>query len=217
MQYQVENIDDLIAEKTTAYKRYLVEECGKTPEQAGAAVTEAYIWEEIAADWMGYVFENQNALERLTGIESSLLTKTLRAVRKIRSGGATELLNGGKTAEEAEKRLADLEQRLKSALLWVDDTSRAPARPNPESVDTSGETDYTETVDKAPASPELQSVIDRFTKGEDVSLEAIDSTPKVQESWIVQRRTRARIALLSGSGLERNWFNKGDALDEEIF
>ena len=181
VQYQVENIDDLIAEKTAAYKRYLVEERGKTPEQAAATVTEAYIREEIAADWMGYVFENQNALERLAGIEPSLLTKALRAVRKIRSGGETELLNGGKTAEEAEKRLAGLEKRLKSALLWADDTSRAPARPNPESVDTSGKNEYNKTADKAPASPELQSVIDRLTKGEDVSLEEIDSTPEVQE------------------------------------
>lgn len=181
VQYQVENIDDLIAEKTAAYKRYLVEERGKTPEQAAATVTEAYIREEIAADWMGYVFENQNALERLAGIEPSLLTKALRAVRKIRSGGETELLNGGKTAEEAEKRLAGLEQRLKSALLWADDTSRAPARPNPESVDTSGKNEYNKTADKAPASPELKSVIDRLTKGEDVSLEEIDSTPEVQE------------------------------------
>lgn len=181
VQYQVENIDDLIAEKTAAYKRYLVEERGKTPEQAAATVTEAYIREEIAADWMGYVFENQNALERLAGIEPSLLTKALRAVRKIRSGGETELLNGGKTAEEAEKRLAGLEQRLKSALLWADDTSRAPARPNPESVDTTGKNEYNKTADKAPVSPELQSVIDRLTKGEDVSLEEIDSTPEVQE------------------------------------
>lgn len=181
VQYQVENIDDLIAEKTAAYKRYLVEERGKTPEQADATVTEAYIREEIAADWMGYVFENQNALERLAGIEPSLLTKALRAVRKIRSGGETELLNGGKTAEEAEKRLAGLEQRLKSALLWADDTSRAPARPNPESVDTTGKNEYNKTADKAPVSPELQSVIDRLTKGEDVSLEEINSTPEVQE------------------------------------
>ena len=181
VQYQVENIDDLIAEKTAAYKRYLVEERGKTPEQAAATVTEAYIREEIAADWMGYVFENQNALERLAGIEPSLLTKALRAVRKMRRGGETELLNGGKTAEEAEKRLAGLEQRLKSALLWADDTSRAPARPNPESVDTTGKNEYNKTADKAPVSPELQSVIDRLTKGEDVSLEEINSTPEVQE------------------------------------
>lgn len=181
VQYQVENIDDLIAEKTAAYKRYLVEERGKTPEQADATVTEAYIREEIAADWMGYVFENQNALERLAGIEPSLLTKALRAVRKMRRGGETELLNGGKTAEEAEKRLAGLEQRLKSALLWADDTSRAPARPNPESVDTTGKNEYNKTADKATASPELQSVIDRLTKGEDVSLEEIDSTPEVKE------------------------------------
>lgn len=181
VQYQVENIDDLIAEKTAAYKRYLVEERGKTPEQADATVTEAYIREEIAADWMGYVFENQNALERLAGIEPSLLTKALRAVRKMRRGGETELLNGGKTAEEAEKRLAGLEQRLKSALLWADDTSRAPARPNPESVDTTGKNEYNKTADKAPVSPELQSVIDRLTKGEDVSLEEINSTPEVQE------------------------------------
>lgn len=193
VQYQVENIDDLIAEKTAAYKRYLVEERGKTPEQADATVTEAYIREEIAADWMGYVFENQNALERLAGIEPSLLTKALRAVRKIRSGGETELLNGGKTAEEAEKRLAGLEQRLKSALLWADDTSRAPARPNPESVDTTGKNEYNKTADKAPVSPELQSVIDRLTKGEDVSLEEINSTPEVQEVRKIPETDTSRI------------------------
>lgn len=193
VQYQVENIDDLIAEKTAAYKRYLVEERGKTPEQAAATVTEAYIREEIAADWMGYVFENQNALERLAGIEPSLLTKALRAVRKIRSGGETELLNGGKTAEEAEKRLAGLEQRLKSALLWADDTSRAPARPNPESVDTTGKNEYNKTADKAPVSPELQSVIDRLTKGEDVSLEEINSTPEVQEVRKIPETDTSRI------------------------
>ena len=185
VQYQVENIDDLIAEKTAAYKRYLVEERGKTPEQADATVTEAYIREEIAADWMGYVFENQNALERLAGIEPSLLTKALRAVRKIRSGGETELLNGGKTAEEAEKRLAGLEQRLKSALLWADDTSRAPARPNPESVDTAGKNEYNKTAEATPesaeASPELQDVMDRLAKGEDVSLDEINRTPEVEE------------------------------------
>lgn len=147
VQYQVENIDDLIAEKTAAYKRYLVEERGKTPEQADATVTEAYIREEIAADWMGYVFENQNALERLAEIEPGLLTKALRAVRKIRSGGETELLSGGKTAEGAEKRLAGLEQRLKSALLWADDTSHAPVRPNPESVDTAGKNEYNEIAE----------------------------------------------------------------------
>lgn len=185
VQYQVENIDDLIAEKTAAYKRYLVEERGKTPEQAAVTVTEAYIREEIAADWMGYVFENQNALERLAGIEPSLLTKALRAVRKIRSGGETELLNGGKTADEAEKRLAGLEQRLKSALLWADDTSRAPARPNPESVDTSGKNEYNKTAEATPesaeASPELQDVMDRLAKGEDVSLDEINRTPEVEE------------------------------------
>lgn len=185
VQYQVENIDDLIAEKTAAYKRYLVEERGKTPEQADATVTAAYIREEIAADWMGYVFENQNALERLAGIEPSLLTKALRAVRKIRSGGETELLNGGKTAEEAEKRLAGLEQRLKSALLWADDTSRASARPNPESVDTSGKNEYNKTAEATPesakASPELQDVMDRLAKGEDVSLDEINRTPEVEE------------------------------------
>ena len=185
MQYQVENLDALIAERTSAYKRFLVQERGKTPEQADATVTEAYVREEIAANWMGYVFETQNTLERLAGVEPSLLTKALRAVRKIREGGATELLNGGKTAADAEKRLAGLEQRLKSALLWADTASenatRAPARPNPESIDTAGKTDYNKVASQAEASPELQSVIDRLAKGENVPTDAIDSVPEVQE------------------------------------
>lgn len=185
MQYQVENLDALIAEKTAAYKRFLVQERGKTPEQADATVTEAYVREEIAANWMGYVFETQNTLERLAGVEPSLLTKALRAVRKIREGGATELLNGGKTAADAEKRLAGLEQRLKSALLWADtageNATRAPARPNPESIDTAGKTDYNKVASQAEASPELQSVIDRLAKGENVPTDAIDSVPEVQE------------------------------------
>lgn len=134
---------------------------------------------------MGYVFETQNTLERLAGVEPSLLTKALRAVRKIREGGATELLNGGKTAADAEKRLAGLEQRLKSALLWADtageNATRAPARPNPESIDTAGKTDYNKVASQAEASPELQSVIDRLAKGENVPTDAIDSVPEVQE------------------------------------
>lgn len=189
MRSQVDNLDALIAEKTDVYKRYIVQERGLTQELADAIVTEDYVREEIAADWMGEVFANQNTLERLAGIEPKLVTKALRALAKIRTHGETGILNGGKTLTEATRRVNGLEQRLKSALERADRSSRAPApaRPNPESIDTSGKTAYNRTAENATeaatqkpkASPELQSVIDRLNAGEDVSREEIDRIPEV--------------------------------------
>lgn len=189
MRSQVDNLDALIAEKTDVYKRYIVQERGLTQELADAIVTEDYVREEIAADWMGEVFANQNTLERLAGIEPKLVTKALRALAKIRTHGETGILNGGKTLTEATRRVNGLEQRLKSALERAERSSRAPApaRPNPESIDTSGKTAYNRTAENATeaatqkpkASPELQSVIDRLNAGEDVSREEIDRIPEV--------------------------------------
>ena len=189
MQSQVDNLDALIAEKTDVYKRYIVQERGMAQELADAIVTEDYVREEIAADWMGEVFANQNTLERLAGIEPKLVTKALRALAKIRTHGETGILNGGKTLTEATRRVNGLEQRLKSALERAERSSRAPApaRPNPESIDTSGKTAYNRTAENATeaatqkpkASPELQSVIDRLNAGEDVSREEIDRIPEV--------------------------------------
>lgn len=189
MQSQVDNLDATIAEKTGVYKRYIVQELGMTPELADEIVTEDYVREEIAADWMGEVFANQNTLERLAGIEPKLVTKALRALAKIRTHGETGILNGGKTLTDATRRVNGLEQRLKSALERVERSSRAPApaRPNPESIDTSGKTAYNRTAENATevatqkpkASPELQSAIDRLTAGEDVSREEIDRIPEV--------------------------------------
>ena len=189
MRSQVDNLDALIAEKTDVYKRYIVQERGMAQELADAIVTEDYVREEIAADWMGEVFANQNTLERLAGIEPKLVTKALRALAKIRTHGETGILNGGKTLTEATRRVNGLEQRLKSALERAERSSRAPApaRPNPESIDTSGKTAYNRTAENATeavtqkpkASPELQSVIDRLNAGEDVSREEIDRIPEV--------------------------------------
>lgn len=189
MQSQVDNLDAIIAEKTDVYKRYLVQERGMAQELADAIVTEDYVREEIAADWMGEVFANQNTLERLAGIEPKLVTKALRALAKIRTHGETGILNGGKTLTDATRRVNGLEQRLKSALERAERSSRAPAtaRPNPESIDTSGKTAYNRTAENATeavtqkpkASPELQSAIDRLTAGEDVSREEIDRIPEV--------------------------------------
>lgn len=196
MQSQVDNLDAIIAEKTDVYKRYLVQERGMSPQQADKIVTEDYVREEIAADWMGEVFASQNTLERLAGIEPGLVTKALRALANIRAHGETALLKGGKDNSTATRRLDGLEQRLKSALERAEMTSRAPARPEAESIDTAGKTAYNETVEGEPqtaektqstttekpkASPELQSVIDRLAAGEDVSLEEIDRTPEVEE------------------------------------
>lgn len=194
MQTQVDDLDALIAEKTGVYQRYLINERGMTQEQADAIVTEDYVREEIAADWMGEVFANQNTLERLAGIEPKLVTKALRALAKIRTHGETGILNNGKTLTDATRRVNGLEQRLKSALERAEMTSRAPARPEAESIDTAGKTAYNETVEGEPqtaektqstttekpkASPELQSAIDRLTAGEDVSREEIDRIPEV--------------------------------------
>ena len=189
MQTQVDDLDALIAEKTGVYKRYLINERGMTQEQADAIVTEDYVREEIAADWMGEVFANQNTLERLAGIEPKLVTKALRALAKIRTRGETGILNGGKTLTDATRRVNGLEQRLKSALERAERSSRAPApaRPNPESIDTSGKTAYNMTAEnateaatqKAEASPQMRSVIDRLNAGEDVSREEIDRIPEV--------------------------------------
>lgn len=194
MQSQVDNLDAIIAEKTDVYKRYLVQERGMSPQQADKIVTEDYVREEIAADWMGEVFASQNTLERLAGIEPGLVTKALRALANIRTHGETALLKGGKDNSTATRRLDGLEQRLKSALERAEMTSRAPARPEAESIDTAGKTAYNENVEgesqtaektqstpteKPKASPELQSAIDRLTAGEDVSREEIDRIPEV--------------------------------------
>lgn len=194
MQSQVDNLDAIIAEKTDVYKRYLVQERGMSPQQADKTVTEDYVREEIAADWMGEVFASQNTLERLAGIEPGLVTKALRALANIRAHGETALLKGGKDNSTATRRLDGLEQRLKSALERAEMTSRAPARPEAESIDTAGKTAYNEnaegepqtvektqstTTEKPKASPELQSAIDRLTAGEDVSREEIDRIPEV--------------------------------------
>lgn len=194
MQSQVDNLDAIIAEKTDVYKRYLVQERGMSPQQADKIVTEDYVREEIAADWMGEVFASQNTLERLAGIEPGLVTKALRALANIRTHGETALLKGGKDNSTAARRLDGLEQRLKSALERAEMTSRAPARPEAESIDTAGKTAYNENVEgepqtaektqstpteKSKASPELQSAIDRLTAGEDVSREEIDRIPEV--------------------------------------
>ena len=196
MQSQVDNLDAIIAEKTDVYKRYLVQERGMSPQQADKIVTEDYVREEIAADWMGEVFASQNTLERLAGIEPGLVTKALRALANIRAHGETALLKGGKDNSTATRRLDGLEQRLKSALERAEMTSRAPARPEAESIDTAGKTAYNETVEgesqtaektqsttteKPKASPELQDVMDRLAKGEDVSLDEINRTPEVDE------------------------------------
>lgn len=196
MQSQVDNLDAIIAEKTDVYKRYLVRERGMSQQQADKIVTEDYVREEIAADWMGEVFASQNTLERLAGIEPGLVTKALRALANIRAHGETALLKGGKDNSTATRRLDGLEQRLKSALERAEMTSRAPARPEAESIDTAGKTVYNETVEdesqtaektqsttteKPKASPELQSAIDRLTAGEDVSREEIDRIPEVAE------------------------------------
>ena len=194
MQSQVDNLDAIIAEKTDVYKRYLVQERGMSPQQADKIVTEDYVREEIAADWMGEVFASQNTLERLAGIEPGLVTKALRALANIRTHGETALLKGGKDNSTATRRLDGLEQRLKSALERAEMTSRAPARPEAESIDTAGKTAYNENAEgepqtaektqstpteKSKASPELKSAIDRLTAGEDVSREEIDRIPEV--------------------------------------
>lgn len=201
MQSQVDNLDAIIAEKTDVYKRYLVQERGMTQEQADAIVTEDYVREEIAADWMGEVFANQNTLERLAGIEPKLVTKALRALAKIRTHGETGVLNGGKTLTDATRRVNGLEQRLKSALERAERSSRAPARPNPENIDTSGKTAYNGTAEnateaatqKAEASPQMQSVIDRLNAGEDVSREEIDRIPEVAEVRALPKMNTADI------------------------
>lgn len=201
MQSQVDNLDALIAEKADVYKRYLVQERGMTQEQADAIVTEEYVREEIAADWMGEVFANQNTLERLAGIEPKLVTKALRALAKIRTRGETGILNGGKTLTDATRRVNGLEQRLKSALERAERSSRAPARQNPENIDTSEKTAYNGTAEnateaatqKAEASPQMQSVIDRLNAGEDVSQEEIDRIPEVAEVRALPKMNTADI------------------------
>lgn len=208
MQSQVDNLDAIIAEKTDVYKRYLVQERGMSPQQADKIVTEDYVREEIAADWMGEVFASQNTLERLAGIEPGLVTKALRALANIRAHGETALLKGGKDNSTATRRLDGLEQRLKSALERAEMTSRAPARPEAESIDTAGKTAYNEdvegepqtaektqstTTEKPKASPELQSAIDRLTAGEDVSREEIDRIPEVAEVRALPKMNTADI------------------------
>lgn len=208
MQSQVDNLDAIIAEKTDVYKRYLVQERGMSPQQADKIVTEDYVREEIAADWMGEVFASQNTLERLAGIEPGLVTKALRALANIRAHGETALLKGGKDNSTATRRLDGLEQRLKSALERAEMTSRAPARPESESIDTAGKTAYNEdvegepqtaektqstTTEKPKASPELQSAIDRLTAGEDVSREEIDRIPEVAEVRALPKMNTADI------------------------
>ena len=209
MQSQVDNLDAIIAEKTDVYKRYLVQERGMSQQQADTIVTEDYVREEIAADWMGEVFASQNTLERLAGIEPGLVTKALRALANIRAHGETALLKGGKDNSTATRRLDGLEQRLKSALERAEMTSRAPARPEAESIDTAGKTAYNETVEgesqtaektqstttteKPKASPELQSAIDRLTAGEDVSREEIDRIPEVAEVRALPKMNTADI------------------------
>lgn len=208
MQSQVDNLDAIIAEKTDVYKRYLVQERGMSQQQAAKIVTEDYVREEIAADWMGEVFASQNTLERLAGIEPGLVTKALRALANIRAHGETALLKGGKDNSTATRRLDGLEQRLKSALERAEMTSRAPARPEAESIDTAGKTAYNETVEgesqtaektqsttteKPKASPELQSAIERLTAGEDVSREEIDRIPEVAEVRALPKMNTADI------------------------
>lgn len=208
MQSQVDNLDALIAEKTDVYKRYLVQERGMSPQQADTIVTEDYVREEIAADWMGEVFASQNTLERLAGIEPGLVTKALRALANIRAHGETALLKGGKDNSTATRRLDGLEQRLKSALERAEMASRAPARPEAESIDTAGKTAYNEnvkgesqtaektqstTTEKPKASPELQSAIERLTAGEDVSREEIDRIPEVAEVRALPKMNTADI------------------------
>lgn len=208
MQSQVDNLDAIIAEKTDVYKRYLVQERGMSQQQADKIVTEDYVREEIAADWMGEVFASQNTLERLAGIEPGLVTKALRALANIRAHGETALLKGGKDNSTATRRLDGLEQRLKSALERTEMTSRAPARPNPESIDTAGKTAYNEnangesqtaektqspTTEKPKASPELQSAIDRLTAGKDVSRDEINRIPEVAEVRALPKMNTADI------------------------
>lgn len=208
MQSQVDNLDAIIAEKTDVYKRYLVQERGMNKQQADKIVTEDYVREEIAADWMGEVFASQNTLERLAGIEPGLVTKALRALANIRAHGETALLKGGKDNSTATRRLDGLEQRLKSALERAEMTSRAPTRPEAESIDTAGKTAYNETIEgesqtaektqsttteKPKASPELQSAIDRLTAGEDVSREEIDRIPEVAEVRALPKMNTADI------------------------
>jgi hypothetical protein len=209
MQSQVDNLDAIIAEKTDVYKRYLVQERGMTKQQADKIVTEDYVREEIAADWMGEVFASQNTLERLAGIEPGLVTKALRALANIRAHGETALLKGGKDNSTATRRLDGLEQRLKSALERAEMTSRAPTRPEAESIDTAGKTAYNEnvegesqtaektqsttTAEKPKASPELQSAIERLTAGEDVSREEIDRIPEVAEVRALPKMNTADI------------------------
>ncbi len=165
MQTQVDDLDSLIAEKTGVYKRYLINERGMTQEQADAIVTEDYVREEIAADWMGEVFANQNTLERLAGIEPKLVTKALRALAKIRTHGETGVLNSGKTLTDATRRVNGLEQRLKSALERAESSSRTPARPNPESIDTSGKTAYNETAENATEAAPQNDTYNRSQEG----------------------------------------------------
>lgn len=208
MQSQVDNLDAIIAKKTDVYKRYLVQERGMSQQQADKIVTEDYVREEIAADWMGEVFASQNTLERLAGIEPGLVTKALRALANIRAHGETALLKGGKDNSTATRRLDGLEQRLKSALERAEMTSRAPARPEAESIDTAGKTAYNEnaegelqtaektqstTTEKPKASPELQSAIERLTAGEDVSQEEIDRIPEVAEVRALPKMNTADI------------------------
>lgn len=208
MQSQVDNLDAIIAEKTDVYKRYLVQERGMSQQQADKIVTEDYVREEIAADWMGEVFASQNTLERLAGIEPGLVTKALRALANIRAHGETALLKGGKDNSTATRRLDGLEQRLKSALERTEMISRAPARPEAESVDTAGKTAYNEnangesqtaektqspTTEKPKASPELQSAIDRLTAGEDVSRDEINRIPEVAEVRALPKMNTADI------------------------
>ena len=203
MNYEPRRHQRLAEEFCMTHKRYLINERGMTQEQADAIVTEDYVREEIAADWMGEVFANQNTLERLAGIEPKLVTKALRALAKIRTRGETGILNGGKTLTDATRRVNGLEQRLKSALERAERSSRAPApaRPNPESIDTSGKTAYNMTAEnateaatqKAEASPQMRSVIDRLNAGEDVSREEIDRIPEVAEVRALPKMNTADI------------------------
>lgn len=71
--------------------------------------------QEIASDWVGMLFENPALMEKLAGVEPSILSRILRSLSKLRYKTTSSVLNGN-DRKQADKMLEALMSDVNTAL-----------------------------------------------------------------------------------------------------
>ena len=124
VRYILNNLDKVVKGKQDSYYKFYVKH-GVAPDRAEELSSYEEMLGETANDLMGYVFSNQDTIERMIGEEPDVITQAIRAVSHFRSG--TDLLRGGINYSAAAEELDGLADRLSSALGKSRD-SRAEAK-----------------------------------------------------------------------------------------